>query len=83
MPNLRILNLSYNAITKITNMQALKRLRDLNLAENAIASMHGIGDLPALRRLNLSGNRIKRISHEIQRLENRSSSACLKSPMQA
>ena len=69
VPNLRILNLSYND-HKDYQYASFEEEADLNLAENAIASMHGIGDLPALRRLNLSGNRIKRISHEIQRLKN-------------
>jgi centriolin len=61
VPNLRQLNLSYNAITKIEGLDRLVHLVELNLAENSIKTIEGLNSLRFLQKLNLSGNLIERI----------------------
>jgi hypothetical protein len=73
VPNLRQLNLSYNAISKIEGLGRLHNIIELNLAENAIKTIENLDSLRALERLNLSGNQIQRIPESIsvlQRLTN-------------
>ena len=62
VPNLRLLNLSYNVITKIEGLGRLHNLIELNLAENAIKVIENLENLKALERLNLSGNLIDNLS---------------------
>lgn len=69
VPNLRLLNLSYNVITKIEGLGRLHNLIELNLAENAIKVIENLENLKALERLNLSGNLIKRIPEDIKYLQ--------------
>lgn len=69
VPNLRQLNLSYNAIIKIENLGRLHNLIELNLAENAIEKIENLDNLKALERLNLSGNQITRIPDSISNLQ--------------
>jgi hypothetical protein len=69
VPNLRHLNLSYNAITKIEGLGRLHNLIELNLAENDIRVIENLESLRALERLNLSGNQIRRIPEEIALLQ--------------
>ena len=69
VPNLRLLNLSYNVITKIEGLGRLHNLIELNLAENAIKIIENLENLKALERLNLSGNLIKRIPEDIKYLQ--------------
>jgi Leucine-rich repeat (LRR) protein len=61
VPNLRQLNLSYNAITKIEGLDRMVHLVELNLAENSIKTIEGLSSLRSLQKLNLSGNFIERI----------------------
>ena len=60
--NLKLLNLSYNMISRIQGLESLTKLTELNLAENNIHRIEGIDHLQLLEKLNLSGNRITRIS---------------------
>jgi hypothetical protein len=69
VPNLRHLNLSYNAITKIEGLGRLHNLIELNLAENDIRVIENLESLRALERLNLSGNQIRRIPEDIALLQ--------------
>lgn len=63
------LNLSFNWIAKIENLNSLKRLRELNLAENNIRKIENLDSLLALEKLNLSGNNISHLSTGLARLE--------------
>ena len=69
VPNLRQLNLSYNAIAKIEGLDRLRNLTELNLAENTIRKIENLGSLQLLERLNLSGNQIQRIPESISALQ--------------
>ncbi|KAJ6843602.1 uncharacterized protein M6B38_295880 [Iris pallida] len=60
---LRVLNLSGNAIVRITAGALPRGLHMLNLSKNNIAVIEGLRDLTRLRVLDLSYNRIIRIGH--------------------
>lgn len=68
VPNLRRLNLSYNAISKIEGLDRLVHLSELNLAENNISRIENLDYLKSLQKLNLSGNVIERIPATIRQL---------------
>lgn len=68
LPNLRRLNLSYNAISKIEGLDRLVHLSELNLAENNINRIENLDYLKSLQKLNLSGNVIERIPATIRQL---------------
>jgi hypothetical protein len=68
VPNLRQLNLSYNAILKMEGFERLNYLVELNLAENSISKIENLESLRSLQKLNLSGNEIERIPENIQLL---------------
>lgn len=59
LTNLRKLDLSFNKLMKIDNLDTLKELRELNLSYNQIDYIDGLNKLPNLRVLNLDHNRIK------------------------
>ncbi|PKA52404.1 Dynein light chain 1, axonemal [Apostasia shenzhenica] len=61
--SLRILNLSGNAIDRITAGSLPKGLHVLNLSKNNIATVDSLRDLSRLRVLDLSYNRIVKIGH--------------------
>lgn len=61
--NLRVLNLSGNAIVRITAGALPRGLHMLNLSKNNIANIEGLRELTRLRVLDLSYNRILRIGH--------------------
>ncbi|XP_041003650.1 uncharacterized protein LOC121249062 [Juglans microcarpa x Juglans regia] len=61
--SLRLLNLSGNAIARITAGALPRGLHMLNLSRNNISTIDGLRELTRLRILNLSYNRIFRIGH--------------------
>ncbi|KAG6661339.1 uncharacterized protein LOC122303873 [Carya illinoinensis] len=61
--SLRVLNLSGNAIARITVGTLPRGLHMLNLSRNNISTIDGLRELTRLRVLNLSYNRIFRIGH--------------------
>ncbi|XP_022135596.1 uncharacterized protein LOC111007516 isoform X2 [Momordica charantia] len=61
--SLKVLNLSGNAIGKITAGALPRGLHSLNLSRNNIATIEGLRELTRLRALDLSYNRICRIGH--------------------
>lgn len=60
---LRVLNLSGNAIVRVTIGALPKGLHMLNLSKNNISTIEGLRELTRLRVLDLSYNRICRIGH--------------------
>ena len=70
VPNLKILNLSYNNLSVIEGLNKLTVLVELNLAENFIRRIENLEPLISLQRLNLSGNQISRIPEGISTLKN-------------
>lgn len=61
--SLRVLNLSGNAIVRITAGALPRGLHMLNLSKNNISTIEGLRELTRLRILDLSYNRIFRIGH--------------------
>ncbi|KAK4577415.1 hypothetical protein RGQ29_027780 [Quercus rubra] len=61
--SLRVLNLSGNAIVRITAGALPRGLHVLNLSKNNIPTIEGLRELTRLRVLDLSYNRIFRIGH--------------------
>ncbi|KAL2524558.1 Outer arm dynein light chain 1 protein [Abeliophyllum distichum] len=61
--SLKALNLSGNAIVRITAGALPRGLHILNLSKNNISTIEGLRDLSRLRVLDLSYNRILRIGH--------------------
>ncbi|KAM7498223.1 hypothetical protein LguiA_022637 [Lonicera macranthoides] len=61
--SLRALNLSGNAIVRITAGALPRGLHILNLSKNSISTIEGLRELTRLRVLDLSYNRIVRIGH--------------------
>lgn len=55
----RILDLSFNVIGKVENLDALQSLETLYLASNKIGSIEGLEHLSNLRVLELGANEIK------------------------
>lgn len=69
VPNLQLLNLSYNSIERIDGLRCLSRsLIELNLAENQITAIENLSFLHRLERLNLSGNKIASLPSSISHL---------------
>lgn len=58
MPNLRILNLANNLLTKIEGLEAQVNLVELNLKINLIETIENLGHLVKLEKLFFSNNRI-------------------------
>ncbi|KAK7263582.1 hypothetical protein RJT34_31174 [Clitoria ternatea] len=61
--SLKMLNLSGNAIVRITSGSLPRGLHSLNLSRNSISTIEGLRELTRLRVLDLSYNRILRIGH--------------------
>lgn len=61
--SLKVLNLSGNAIVKITAGALPRGLHVLNLSKNNISTIEGLRELTRLRVLDLSYNRVLRIGH--------------------
>lgn len=68
VPNVKLLNLAFNSISKMDGFDATKHLVELNLAENRIQTMN-LSSLRGLQRLNLSGNQIRRLPQSISELQ--------------
>ena len=60
---LRKLDLSFNLIGKIDNLDSLKELRELNLAFNRLEGIDNLHKLPQLRVIVLNHNKIKRLEN--------------------
>eukprot|EP00792_Barthelona_sp_PAP020_P007918 TRINITY_DN3182_c0_g1_i2.p1 TRINITY_DN3182_c0_g1~~TRINITY_DN3182_c0_g1_i2.p1 ORF type:complete len:874 (-),score=230.19 TRINITY_DN3182_c0_g1_i2:1424-4045(-) len=59
LPNLRVLDLSYNQIKEIHNLTMCESLVELNLSHNCIESMEEfVFELPNISKLNISHNQI-------------------------
>jgi len=58
---LRILNLSFNQIKEIKNLDSLNELRELSIYRNKIEGISGLGNLVNLRRLIIYHNNITKI----------------------
>lgn len=57
--NLKKLDLSFNKIAKIDNLDTLSGLRELNLSYNRIEVIENLNKLPNLKTLVLDNNKIK------------------------
>ena len=57
--NLRKLDLSFNKLPKIDNLDTLVNLKELNLSYNLIEHIENLAKLPGLKILNLDHNKIK------------------------
>lgn len=63
-PNITILNLHCNHISKIEGLTEFWQLRHLDLSSNRITQINGLGSLSSLRTLNLSCNFITKVEGE-------------------
>ena len=63
LSSLRRLDLSFNKLTKIDNLDSLKELRELNLSFNQIEMIEHLGKLPNLRVVTLNHNKIRKIEN--------------------
>jgi len=61
LPNLEYLDVSYNCIREITNLNSLEKLKTLNLRSNLIDCIFGLGLLQSLEHIDLSMNKIKKV----------------------
>lgn len=57
--NLTSLDLSFNKIKHIKNVEHLKKLRDIYFVQNKIQNIEGLEGLTKLRNLELAANRIR------------------------
>lgn len=57
--NLRKLDLSFNKLYRIDNLEALVSLKELNLSYNQIDRIENLAKIPGLRILNLDHNKIR------------------------
>ncbi len=71
LTNLRILDLSFNKITKIEGVESLVNLEKLYLSNNRISVIENLSSLQKLKVLELGSNRIRRITglEELKKLE--------------
>jgi protein phosphatase 1 regulatory subunit 7 len=64
LSQLKKLDLSFNKISRIDNLECLKELRELNLSYNRIEEIHpNIGKIVNLRVVNLNHNKIRRLEN--------------------
>lgn len=61
LANLKLVDLSYNNIKSINNLNEIKQMESLDLSHNQIEKIENIDNLSALKELNLSFNTIKKI----------------------
>lgn len=61
LPNLEILSIQSNRLTKIENLDACENLQELYLSDNGLTKMEGLDKLPKLRVLDLANNQIDHI----------------------
>ena len=63
LPNLRILSIQSNRITKLENLSSLVNLREFYLSDNGLTKIEGLDALVNLKVLDLSNNQIERIEN--------------------
>lgn len=70
LPRLRELNLSFNSINELNEVQGFGKLQSLDLSYNNInpSSLLCLSTMPVLRELNLSGNNMTFLPFELQAL---------------
>lgn len=70
-PNLKTLDLSFNKIKNIKNIDRLTKLENLYFVQNKISTIDNLSTLTNLKNLELGGNRIKEIGeHDLEGLDN-------------
>lgn len=71
LPNLTILSLQSNRLTKIENLDSLVSLTELYLSDNGLTKIENLEKLQKLRVLDLANNKIERIENifHLQELE--------------
>jgi len=67
-PNLKILYLQANQISKIENFSRMRSLENLNLALNNITLIENLQTLESIEKLDLTGNFITRLSESIKNI---------------
>ena len=63
MPNLTILSMQSNRISKIENLDKLPKLEELYLSDNGLIKLEGLDHLCKLKVLDLANNKIERIEN--------------------
>jgi protein phosphatase 1 regulatory subunit 7 len=63
LPNLSILSIQSNRITKIENLENLLNLTELYLSDNGLTKIQGLDNLQKLRVLDLANNLIERLEN--------------------
>ena len=63
LTNVKVLDLSFNMLTRIEQMDTLTNLRKLTLANNEISEIDGLAKQINLKYLNLSANKIRKIEN--------------------
>lgn len=63
MTSLKRLDLSFNSLTKLDNLECLKELRELNVSYNRVETIDSLAKLVNLKVLNLSHNKIKKLEN--------------------
>ena len=61
LPNLQVLHMDINNLSKIENLHMNTKLVELSLSNNRLTKMEGLATLTNLRRLNLSFNKIQKL----------------------
>jgi protein phosphatase 1 regulatory subunit 7 len=71
LPNLSILSVQANRLTKIENLDSLVNLTELYLSDNGITKIENLTKLTKLKTLDLSNNQIEHIENlsELRELE--------------
>ena len=63
LPNLTILSIQSNRITKLEGLDALVNLEEFYISDNGLKKIEGLDNLKNLRVLDLSNNQIERIEN--------------------
>lgn len=63
LPYLEVLDLSWNNITQIENLDGFSYLKTLDLRDNKITTIENLDKLPQLKTLRLSKNKISKIEN--------------------
>jgi protein phosphatase 1 regulatory subunit 7 len=69
LPNLSILSVQSNRLSKIENLDSLPNLTELYLSDNGITKIEGLEKLTQLKVLDLASNKIERIEN-VEHLKN-------------
>jgi len=68
LQNLRKLDLSFNRIARLDNLEVLKELKELNISFNLLEALDHLGKLSGLRVVNLGHNKIRRLGEGLKNL---------------